>query len=91
MDRGKGPEEEMATHSRILDWGESHRQRSMVGYSPWGHRVRHDFTNEHICRRESPEERIMCMVDRTGDLTRNTNAEEHESAVPIRCPVTNHE
>ena len=54
-------------------------------------RVRHDFTIEHTGRGESPEERIICMVDRTGDLIRNTNAEEHESAVPIRCPVINHE
>ena len=38
VDRGKSPEEEMATHSRILDWGESHRQASLVGYSPWGHK-----------------------------------------------------
>ena len=28
-------EEEMATHSSILAW-ESHGQRSLVGYSPWG-------------------------------------------------------
>ena len=28
-------EEEMATHSNILAW-ESHGQRSLVGYSPWG-------------------------------------------------------
>ena len=28
-------EEEMATHSSILAW-ESHGQRSMAGYSPWG-------------------------------------------------------
>ena len=28
--------------------GESHRQRSLVGYSPWGRRVRHDWvTNTH--------------------------------------------
>ena len=30
----------MATPSSILA-GESHGQRSLVGYSPWGHRVRH--------------------------------------------------
>ena len=29
------PEEETATHSRILPW-ESHTQRSLVGYSLWG-------------------------------------------------------
>ena len=34
-------EEEMATHSSILA-GKSHGQRSLVGYSPRGHRVRHD-------------------------------------------------
>ena len=28
-------EKEMATHSSILVW-RSHRQRSLVGYSPWG-------------------------------------------------------
>ena len=28
-------EEEMATHSRVLAW-ESHRQRTLVGYSLWG-------------------------------------------------------
>ena len=34
----EGPlEEEMATHSSIVP-GESHGQRSLAGYSPWGHR-----------------------------------------------------
>ena len=38
---GEGPwedtlEEEMATHCSILP-GESHRQRSLTGCSPWGH------------------------------------------------------
>ena len=28
-------EEDMATHSNILSW-ESYRQRSLVGYNPWG-------------------------------------------------------
>ena len=27
----------MATHSSILAWEKSHGQRSLVGYSPWGH------------------------------------------------------
>ena len=41
-------EKEMATYSSILA-GKSHGQRSLVGYSPWGHkRVRHDFATEHI-------------------------------------------
>ena len=30
-------EKEMATHSSILVW-EIHGQRSLVGYSPWGHK-----------------------------------------------------
>ena len=34
-------EKEMATRSSILP-GKSHGQRSLVGYSPWGHRVGHD-------------------------------------------------
>ena len=29
---------------------ESHGQRSLVGYSPWGQRVRHDWATKHICR-----------------------------------------
>ena len=34
-------EKEMATHSSILP-GKSHGLRTLVGYSPWGHRVQHD-------------------------------------------------
>ena len=30
-------EEEMVTHSSILAW-EIHGQRSLAGYSPWGHK-----------------------------------------------------
>ena len=30
-------DKEIATHSSILP-GESHGQRSLLGYSPWGHR-----------------------------------------------------
>ena len=31
--------------------GESHGQRSLAGYSPWGHRVRHDWaTNTVLCQ-----------------------------------------
>ena len=28
----------MATHSSILGWRNPHGQRSLVGYSPWGHK-----------------------------------------------------
>ena len=31
-------EQEMATHSSILTWRILHEQRSLVGYSPWGHK-----------------------------------------------------
>ena len=34
-------EKGMTNHSRFLP-GEVHGQRSLVGYSPWGHRVGHD-------------------------------------------------
>ena len=54
------------SRTRLSDWtelnwttlvflpGESHGQRSLVGYSPWGHRVRHDrltFSHTRICFR----------------------------------------
>ena len=36
---GEDPlEEGMATHSSILCWENPHGQRSLVGYSPWGHK-----------------------------------------------------
>ena len=39
-------EKEMATRS-IFFPGKSHGQRSLVGYSPWGHkRVRHDLATK---------------------------------------------
>ena len=37
-------EMEMATHSSILAW-RSHGQRSLAGYSPWGHKE--SDTTEH--------------------------------------------
>ena len=40
-------EEEMTTHSRILAWKNPHGQRSLEGYSPWGHkRVKHDLVTQ---------------------------------------------
>ena len=38
-------EEGMATHFSILD-GESHGQRSLVGYSPWGNK---ESDSIHMC------------------------------------------
>ena len=41
----EGPlEEEMEVHSRIFAWKVP--QRSLVGYSPWGHRVGRDLATE---------------------------------------------
>ena len=43
---GKDPlEKEMATHSSILAW-RIPRTRSLAGYSPRGHRVRHDLVTK---------------------------------------------
>ena len=40
-------EEGMASHSSILARGESHEQRSLVGYSPWTRRrVRHNLVTK---------------------------------------------
>ena len=36
---GRSPGGGHATHSSILALEDLHRQRSMVGYSPWGHKV----------------------------------------------------
>ena len=38
LDQDDPLEKEMATHSSVLAW-EIHGQRSLVGYSPWSHRV----------------------------------------------------
>ena len=38
-------EEEMATHFSILAWKNSHGQRSLTDYNPWGHRE--SDTTEH--------------------------------------------
>ena len=37
LDQENSLEKGMVTHSSILA-GESHGQRSLVGYSPWGHK-----------------------------------------------------
>ena len=54
-------EKGLATHSRILAWRipwTERGQRSLVGYSPWGHRVRHDlvtFTFSYHTQRQAQE------------------------------------
>ena len=40
-------EKEMATHSSILAW-RIHGQRSLVGYSPWGHKESDRLNNFHL-------------------------------------------
>ena len=42
-----GPEDLLATHSSVLAQ-EFHGQRSLVGYSPWGHKES-DMTDHHTC------------------------------------------
>ena len=37
LDQEDPLDKEMATHSNTLAW-KSHGQRSLVGYSPWGHK-----------------------------------------------------
>ena len=41
-------EKEMVTSPVFLP-GKSHGQRSLAGYSPWDHRVRHNLATEHAC------------------------------------------
>ena len=47
----------MATHSSVLAW-EIHGQRSLVGYSPWGHKesdtTEIDLANTHMLINYSP-------------------------------------
>ena len=56
----------MATHCSILA-GESHGQRSLVGYSPWGHKESETperLNNTHTHRRETSqsEKAAYCMI-----------------------------
>ena len=44
-------EEEMATYSSILAW-KSHGQKSLVGYSPWGHKEL-DTTESNLAKQTS--------------------------------------
>ena len=50
-------EKEMATHSSILA-GESHGQRSLASYSPWGHKEL-DTTEQHIHTQGKEPEKTM--------------------------------
>ena len=47
LDQEDPLEEEIANHSSILAWEIPRLQRSLLGYSPWGHqRVRHDLVTK---------------------------------------------
>ena len=38
----------------VFLFGKSHGQKSLMGYSPWGHkRVWHDWVTDHTCKEES--------------------------------------
>ena len=56
---GRPPlEQGMATHSRILAW-RIHGQRSLAGYSPWGHKES-DMTEvtQHVHRQAGAKARV---------------------------------
>ena len=55
-------EEGIATRSIFLP-GESHEQRSLVGYSPWGHRVGHNWMTEHAHEGPSTAVQIHRVLD----------------------------
>ena len=44
----------------VLLPGESHGQRSLVGHSPWGHRVRHDWATSLSCTGEGNGNPLQC-------------------------------
>ena len=59
LGRGDPLKKEMATHSSILA-GKSHGQRSLVGYSPWGHRrAGHDLAS----KQQQSEVRVLVWSD----------------------------
>ena len=84
-------EKEMATQSSLLAW-EIYRQRSLAGYSPWGHKtVRHDLTTKQqplsiqslsiyykASQREAPRGHCKCpQVKRTGPRARRRSLGRH--------------
>ena len=66
-------EKEMATHSNILAW-ETHGQRSLVGYSPWGWK-RHNWATKQQPAMEEPR---LCLRERKILLP---------PSPPFLCPV----
>ena len=73
-------EEEMATHSSILAW-KSHGQRSLVGYSPWGHkRVGHDLAMKQ-------QQQINCWSKQTSGVFRRQKATLKNKICHVQCPI----
>ena len=70
-------EEEMATHSSILAW-KSHGQRSLTGYTPWGHKE--SDTTEYSHTRSQNYTVIFCR--RTASVRLNIS--------PVHCKVRSH-
>ena len=66
-------EKETATHSSILTSGKPHRQRSLVGYSPWGHKEL-DATN--MCK-------ISLLSLYAEYIMRNAGLEEAQAGIKI--------
>ena len=56
---GTSVEKEMATHSGILAW-ETHGQRSLVGYSPWGRKELD--TTERLNNNNNNSWHIVCVL-----------------------------
>ena len=54
---GKIPWRRVGQSTVVFLPGESHGQRSLVGYSPWGCRVRHDWGTEHIYMQDAYTQR----------------------------------
>ena len=62
----ESPDKKITTNSSILA-GKSHGQRSLAGYSPWGHKES-DTTNTHIYTPGLQLARLLCPRDFTGRI-----------------------
>ena len=73
------PGEGMATHSSILAW--KLPQRNLVGYSPWDHRIGHDWSN--LARMNEKTDEVVCILYvPLGHLRTAANRWNHSAAVP---------
>ena len=77
--------EGMATHSSILAW--KIPQRNLAGYSPWAHRIGHDWSN--LARtNEKTDEVVFILYAPPGCLRTTANRCDHSAAVPFHCPLS---